>query len=82
MFNLAVESLHRLGNIDNKCCFGVNKNKGLKFFMKVHLLIAISNTSSFVENMNKNDQESADSSDVEEEMESIDEIIIDWDECL
>ena len=42
---LGIESLHRMGNAAEKCCIGVNKNKGLGFFMKVNLILAISNTS-------------------------------------
>lgn len=37
----AIESLHHLGNVATKCCFGINKNKALKFSMKVHLVLAI-----------------------------------------
>jgi hypothetical protein len=38
-----MESLHRMGNVAEKACFGINKNKGMKFFLKVHLVLAISN---------------------------------------
>lgn len=41
--NLGLESLHHLGNVAEKCCFGINCEKGLKFFMKVHLVLAMSN---------------------------------------
>jgi len=31
-----------MGNVAEKVCFGINKDKGMKFFLKIHLVLALS----------------------------------------
>jgi hypothetical protein len=59
----AIESLHHLGNVAENCCFGNNKDKALKFHMKVHLVLAISAPKSFRLLSDGNRQSGVDSSE-------------------
>lgn len=61
----SIEALHHLGNIAEKCCFGANQNKGLKFLMKTHLVLATSGTTILNLPVDENKQIDSDSSDDE-----------------
>jgi hypothetical protein len=39
--------MHKQGNIAQEVCLGRNKDKGLQFLMRIHLVLVLSNISKF-----------------------------------
>jgi hypothetical protein len=56
-----------LGNAAKKCCFGKNEDKSLRFFMKVCLTLALSDTTKFDLSTNENNLQIDYASDSDEE---------------
>ena len=74
-----------MGNMAEKCCFGINQDKTLKFFMKVHLVLAISDAKAFIPPLNKNVQTplndpTVDQGESEEEDNPEDSFVNVWDD--